>query len=95
MIDILSTVGNKIVDEAAGLVKKTFDGLVTDNKITEKESSSIFENIRKNLFDKSLDLENSIKELIKRFYDKMDFATPEEVEALKRRIKILEKLTSK
>ncbi len=89
MIDI----GGKIVEEATGLVKKTFDNLVVSKKITEAESSSIFDNIKKNLFDKSTDFENSFKELLKKFYDKMDFATPEEMEALRRRIKILEKLT--
>jgi hypothetical protein len=40
-------------------------------------------------------MESTIKELLYKFYEKMDYATPEEVDKLRRRIAILEKLTQK
>ncbi|MBQ3656861.1 MAG: hypothetical protein II956_08475 [Bacteroidales bacterium] len=93
MINSLSKVSNIIIDETVGVVKKTFDNLVSDNKISEGQGKSIFENIKNGLFDKSSELENSVTELIKKIYAKMDIATPEELEGLKRRVTLLEKLT--
>lgn len=93
MINDIAKLGNKFLGEAAGLVKTTFDSLVRDNKISEQQGNSIFENIKNRLFDKSGDLESSIREYLYKFYEKMDYATPDEVEKLRRRIAILEKLT--
>jgi polyhydroxyalkanoate synthesis regulator phasin len=93
MINSLSTVSNVIIDETVGAVKKTIDSLVNDKKISDSRGASIFESIKNGLFDKSSEFENSVTELIKRIYAKMDIATPEELESLKRRVKLLEKLT--
>lgn len=95
MIGEITNLGTKFLGEAAGLVKATFDTLVSDNKISQAQGESMFENIKNRIFDKSGDLESSIKELINKFYDKMDYATPDELEKLRRRIAILEKLTKK
>ncbi|MCR5453603.1 MAG: hypothetical protein K6F33_01275 [Bacteroidales bacterium] len=93
MINEIANIGTRLIGDATGLVKSTFDNLADDNKISDKENKSIFENIKRKLFDKSADLESSIKELLYKFYEKMDYATPEEVDKLRRRIAILEKLT--
>ena len=93
MIESLSSIGNIIAGETAGIVKKTFDNLAGSQKISEGRASSIFEDIKNSIFDKSADFENSVTELIKKIYDKMDIATPEELESLRRRVTILEKLT--
>ena len=93
MINSLSKVSNIIIDETVGTVKKNLDNLVNDKKISGSQGSSIFENIKNGLFDKSSEWENSITELIKKIYAKMDIATPEELETLKRRVTLLEKLT--
>lgn len=75
------------------MVKSTFDTLVSDKKISQEQGNSIFENIKSRLFDKSADIESQIRDILRKFYEKMDYATPEEVETLRRRITILEKLT--
>ena len=93
MVDMLSKVGNKFADEAVAVVKKTFDKLVESEKISGSRGSSIFESIKNGIFDKSQDFEKTVYELIRKMYEKMDIATPEEISALKRRITILEKLT--
>ncbi len=93
MVDILSSVGDKFADEAISVVKKTFDKLVESNKISDSRGASIFENIKNGIFDKSQDFEKTVCELIRKMYEKMDIATPEEISALKRRVTILEKLT--
>lgn len=93
MINEIANLGSKFVGEATGLVKSTIDTLVSDKKISEEQGSSIFENIKNRIFDKSADIESSIRDLLRKFYEKMDYATPEEVESLRRRITILEKLT--
>jgi len=95
MITEIANIGNRLIGDAAGLVKYTFDNLADDHKISDKESKSICENIKSKLFDKSADMESTIKELLYKFYEKMDYATPEEVDKLRRRIAILEKLTQK
>ncbi|MCQ2252554.1 MAG: hypothetical protein MJZ61_03790 [Bacteroidales bacterium] len=93
MIEEIASLGTKFIGDATGLVKATFDTLVKDNKISAQQGESIFENIKNRLFDKSADIESSIRELLRKFYEKMDYATPEEVDKLRRRIAILEKLT--
>lgn len=93
MINEIASLGTKIIGDASGLVKATFDTLVSDKKISKEEGNSIFENIKNRLFDKSADIESQIRDILRKFYDKMDYATPEEVEKLRRRIAILEKLT--
>ncbi len=93
MINDIATIGNRLLGDAVGLVKYTFDNLADEHKISENQSKSIFENIKNMLFDKSADMESTIKDLLYKFYEKMDYATPEEVDKLRRRIAILEKLT--
>jgi polyhydroxyalkanoate synthesis regulator phasin len=93
MINSLSTVSNLIIDETVSAVKKTVDSLVNDNKISFSQGRTIFDNIKNSMFDKSSELENSITDLIRKIYQKMDIATPEELETLKRRVTLLEKLT--
>ncbi|MCQ2250627.1 MAG: hypothetical protein MJZ66_05905 [Bacteroidales bacterium] len=93
MIEEIASLGKKFIGDTTGLVKMTFDNLVEGNKISKDEGNSIFENIKNRLFDTSADIEGSVRELLRKFYDKMDYATPEEVEKLRRRISILEKLT--
>ncbi len=93
MIDAITNLGKKFIGDTASLVKVTMDSLVNSNKISKDEGNSIFENIKNRLFDTSADIEESMRELLHKFYDKMDYATPEEVEKLRRRIAILEKLT--
>jgi len=93
MINSLSTVSNLIIDETVSAVKKTVDSLVNDNKISFSQGRTIFDNIKNSMFDKSSELENSITDLIRKIYQKMDIATPEELDTLKRRVTLLEKLT--
>jgi polyhydroxyalkanoate synthesis regulator phasin len=95
MINQITNIGSKFVGEAAGLVKSTIDNLVNDSKISKEQGNSIFEGFKSRLFDKSGDFETMVRDLLYKFYDKMDYATPEEVEKLRRRIAILEKLTKK
>jgi len=93
MIKEIASLGKKFIGDTTGLVKITFDALVDSKKISKDEGNSIFENIKNRLFDTSADIEGTVGELLKKFYEKMDYATPEEVEKLRRRIAILEKLT--
>ena len=50
MITQIASIGNRLIGDAAGLVKYTFDNLADEHKISDKESKSIFENIKNKLF---------------------------------------------
>jgi polyhydroxyalkanoate synthesis regulator phasin len=92
MIDKLASLGMKMLNEAGDKVKKSVDDLVEKRRISREEGNSIFDDFKRFTSDKAKDAENLIEQIVNRIIEKMGYEHADEVEKLRRRISILEKL---
>ena len=74
----------KMLNEAGDKVKKSVDDLVEKRRISREEGNSIFDDFKRFTSDKAKDAEKLIEQ--------MGYEHADEVEKLRRRISILEKL---
>ena len=92
MIDKLTSLGLRLVNEAGEKVKQTVDDLVEKRKISKEEGTSIFDDFKRFTSNKAKDAEKLLEQIVNRIIDKMGYERTDEVEKLTRRIAILEKL---
>lgn len=92
MIDKLTSLGLRLVNEAGEKVKQTVDDLVEKRKISKEEGNSIFDDFKRFTSNKAKDAEKLLEQIVNRIIDKMGYERTDEVEKLTRRIAILEKL---
>ncbi|MBO7597898.1 MAG: hypothetical protein IKP73_19570 [Bacteroidales bacterium] len=92
MIDKLASLGMKMLNEAGDKVKKSVDDLVEKRRISREEGNSIFDDFKRFTSDKAKDAEKLIEQIVNRIIEKMGYEHADEVEKLRRRISILEKL---
>ncbi len=82
----------KMLNEAGDKVKKSVDALVEKRRISREEGNSIFDDFKRFTSDKAKDAEKLIEQIVNRIIEKMGYEHADEVEKLRRRISILEKL---
>ena len=82
----------KMLNEAGDKVKKSVDDLVEKRRISREEGNSIFDDFKRFTSDKAKDAEKLIEQIVNRIIEKMGYEHADEVEKLRRRISILEKL---
>ncbi|MBP5367843.1 MAG: hypothetical protein J6Z01_05295 [Bacteroidales bacterium] len=92
MIDKLASLGMKMLNEAGDKVKKSVDDLVEKRRISREEGNSIFDDFKRFTSDKAKDAEKLLEQIVNRIIEKMGYEHADEVEKLRRRISILEKL---
>lgn len=82
----------KMLNEAGDKVKKSVDDLVEKRRISREEGNSIFDDFKRFTSDKAKDAEKLLEQIVNRIIEKMGYEHADEVEKLRRRISILEKL---
>ena len=82
----------KMLNEAGDKVKKSVDDLVEKRRISREEGNSIFDDFKRFTSDKAKDAEKLLEQIVNRIIEKMGYEHADEVEKLRRRIAILEKL---
>ena len=82
----------KMLNEAGDKVKQSVDDLVEKRRISREEGNSIFDDFKRFTSDKAKDAEKLIEQIVNRIIEKMGYEHADEVEKLRRRISILEKL---
>lgn len=82
----------KMLNEAGDKVKKSVDDLVEKRRISREEGNSIFDDFKRFTSDKAKDAEKLIEQIVNRIIEKMGYEHADEVEKLRSRISILEKL---
>ena len=81
-----------MLNEAGDKVKKSVDDLVEKRRISREEGNSIFDDFKRFTSDKAKDAEKLLEQIVNRIIEKMGYEHADEVEKLRRRISILEKL---
>ncbi len=82
----------KMLNEAGDKVKQSVDDLVEKRRISKEEGNSIFDDFKRFTSDKAKDAEKLLEQIVNRIIEKMGYEHADEVEKLRRRISILEKL---
>lgn len=82
----------KLLNEAGDKVKQSVDDLVEKRRISKEEGNSIFDDFKRFTSDKAKDAEKLLEQIVNRIIEKMGYEHADEVEKLRRRIAILEKL---
>ena len=82
----------KLLNEAGDKVKQSVDDLVEKRRISKEEGNSIFDDFKRFTSDKAKDAEKLLEQIVNRIIEKMGYEHADDVEKLRRRIAILEKL---
>ncbi|MCQ2974025.1 MAG: phasin family protein [Bacteroidales bacterium] len=92
MIDKITSLGLKLVSEAGEKVKQSVDELVDKRKISKEEGNSLFDDFKSFISGKAKDTEKLLEEIVNKIIEKMGYEHADEVEKLRRRVAILEKI---
>ena len=92
----------KFVYTGVGLVsltkdrlQETINDLIKEDKISAKEGKKIVDDFFKNTESKKKELEENLKKVVDKAVSKFKFASTSDLEELKNRVKVLEKLVKK